>query len=88
MPGQRVTAELYAEYRPVILSQEEKKEIARFTPDKNRNYRVALPPGNYLLDVQDRMRKRVRGKPQQFTIVSNQTAHVDMNIDTGIRWRL
>jgi hypothetical protein len=27
----------------------------------------------------------LRGKPQQFTIVSNQTVRVDMDIDTGIR---
>jgi hypothetical protein len=41
--------------------------------------------GIYLLDVQDCMRKRVRGKPPQFTVISNQIARVDMDIDTGIR---
>ena len=40
--------------------------------------------GIYLLDVQDCMRKRVRGKPQQFTAISNQIARVDMDIDTCI----
>jgi hypothetical protein len=51
----------------------------------NRDYRVALPPGAYVLDVQDRARKHVRAKPQAFTIVSNQTVRVDMDLDTGIR---
>ena len=38
-----------------------------------------------VLDVQDRRRRHVRATPQPFTVVANQTVHVDMNIDTGIR---
>jgi hypothetical protein len=41
--------------------------------------------GDYVLDVQGRPRTHLRYKPQQFTIVSNQTVHVDMNIDKGVR---
>ena len=81
-----VTAENYAEYPLIILSQEGKKEIARVTADENGNYRVALPPGDYVLDVQGRARKHVRWKPQPFTVVSNQTVRVDMAIDTD-HWR-
>jgi hypothetical protein len=80
-----VTAETYAEYPLIIFSQDGKKEIARVAADGNGNYRVALPPGAYILDVQDRARKHVRAKPQRFTVVSNQTIRVDMDIDTGIR---
>jgi len=76
----------YAEYPLIILSQDGKKEIARITADGNGNYRLALPPGDYILDVQGRPPKgHVRAKPQQFTVVSNQTVHVDMDIDTGVR---
>jgi hypothetical protein len=32
-----------------------------------------------------RPRVHVRTKPQRFTVASNQTVHVDMSIDTGIR---
>ncbi len=81
-----VTAENYADYPLIILSQEGKKEIARVTADENGNYRVALPPGDYVLDVQGRARKHVRWKPQPFTVVSNQTVRVDMAIDTD-HWR-
>ncbi len=81
-----VTAENYAEYPLIILSQEGKKEIARVTADENGNYRVALSPGDYVLDVQGRARKHVRWKPQPFTVVSNQTVRVDMAIDTD-HWR-
>jgi hypothetical protein len=75
----------YAEYPLIILSQDGKKEIARVTADETGNYRVAVPPGEYILDVQNRRRRHLRAAPQPFTVASNQTVHVDMNIDTGIR---
>lgn len=80
-----VTAEIYAEYPLIILSQDRKKEISRVTADGNGNYRVALPPGTYILDAVGRSPKRIRAKPQLFTIVSNRTLRVDMDIDSGIR---
>ena len=80
-----VTVETYAEYPLIILNREEKKEITRVTADRNGNYRVVLSPGDYILDVQGRAHKHMRGKPQFFTVVSNQTVRVDMDIDTGIR---
>jgi hypothetical protein len=80
-----ITAENYTDYSLIILSRDEKKEIARVTADEAGNYRVAVPPGEYILDVQDRRRRHVRATAQPFTIVSNQTVHVDMNIDTGVR---
>jgi hypothetical protein len=83
-PG--ITTENYAEYPLIVLSPDGKKEIARVTADGNGNYRLALPPGDYILDVQGRPPKgHVRAKPQPFTVVSNQTVRVDMGIDTGIR---
>ena len=78
------TAHNYAEY-PLIILNRDQKQIARVTADENGNYRVALPPGNYVLDIQDRRRRHVRARPQPFTVVSNRAVHVDMNMDTGIR---
>jgi hypothetical protein len=76
----------YAEYPLIILSQDGKKEIARVTADADGSYRLALPPGDYILDVQGRPPKgHVRANPQRFTVTANQTARVDMDIDTGIR---
>jgi hypothetical protein len=76
----------YAEYPLIILRQDGRKEVARVTADENGKYRVALPPGDYILDVHGRIPKgHVRAKPQRFTIISNQVAHIDMDIDTGIR---
>jgi hypothetical protein len=82
-PG--ITAENYAQYPLIILSQDGKKEIARITADANGNYRTALPPGDYVLDVRGRARGHVRAKPRRFTVVSNQTVRIDMDIDTGVR---
>ena len=83
MPRPEIAPESYAEYPLVVLSKENNKEVARVTADGQGNFRVPLPPGNYLLDVQDRVRKRVRTRPQPFIVVSNQIARVDMNIVIG-----
>ena len=80
-----ITVENYAQYPLIILREGGKKEIARVTVDGNGNYRIALPPGDYVLDVQRRARSHLRVKPKRFTIVSNQTVRVDMDIDTGVR---
>src|ERR1700745_656791 len=84
MPRPEVNSQSYADYPLTILSQEEKKEIARLTADENGNYRVGLPPGNYVLDVQDHVRKRVRAGPQPFTVVSNQIVRIDMDVVIGL----
>jgi len=79
------TEENYPDYPLVILSKAGQKVVARVTPDQQGNYRVALPPGDYILDVAARGHSNVRASPQPFTVVSNQAVHVDMNIGTGIR---
>ncbi|PYK55394.1 MAG: hypothetical protein DME48_04745 [Verrucomicrobia bacterium] len=85
MPRQSVTMQNYAEYPLVILDQDGTKSIARVTADANGNYHAALPPGNYILDMQDRVAKHLRARPQPFSVVSNQTVHVDMNVIIGFR---
>jgi hypothetical protein len=82
MPRPEVAPESYAAYPLIILSQEEKKEIARVTADGNGNYRAELPPGAYILDVQGRVPRRLRARPQPFTVVPNETVRVDMTIIT------
>ncbi len=66
-----------------IISPKE-VELADETPSKitAENY---ADSGDYVLDVRDRRRRHVRAAPQPFTVASNQTVHVDMNIDTGVR---
>jgi hypothetical protein len=80
-----VGPEIYAEYPLIVLSGDGKREIARATVDGEGNYRTSLPPGDYVLDLQDRLRRHIRASPKRFTIVSRQSARVDMEIDTGVR---
>jgi hypothetical protein len=80
--------ETYAHYPLIILSQDGKREIARLTVDKSGNYRIALPPGAYVLGVQERpaeerAAERIHATRQPFTVVSNQTVRVDMTIFIG-----
>ena len=77
--------EVYAEFPLIIRGADGKTEVARVTADEKGNYRMALPPGKYVLDVQGRAPGRVRAQPRPFEIVSGQTARVDMDIDTGVR---
>ena len=82
------TPESYAEYPLIILSQDGKREIARLTADKSGNYRVALPPGAYILTVQgpsaeERAAERIHATRQPFTVALNQTVRVDMAIFIG-----
>ena len=79
------TSENYAEYPLVILSKVSQKEVARITADSGGNYRVSLPPGDYILDAPGRRPGGTRATPQRFTVVSNRTVRIDMHIDTGIR---
>ena len=76
-------ASIYAGPQGFMLELAREKEIASVTADGDGNYRAALPIGAYVLDVQDRAQKYVRAKLQRFTIVPNETVHVDMTIDAG-----
>jgi hypothetical protein len=84
-----VTAENYAEYPLIVLSQDRKQEVTRVTADGNGNYRIELPPGDYVLDVRrgasGRPLGHLRAEPHSFTILPNQIVRVDMDIDTGVR---
>ena len=76
----------YADYPLMILNKQDHTKITEVTPDNTGKYRVALPPGEYILDVQGRRPKgHLRATPQVFTIAANQTARVDIAIDTGVR---
>jgi hypothetical protein len=85
MPRSAVAPESYSEYPLVVLSQSDKKEVARLTANEQGNYRVSLPPGAYILDVQGRVAKRLRARPQEFTVSSNETVRLDMSIIIGFR---
>jgi hypothetical protein len=79
------TAVDYAAHPLLILSKDGKTKVRELAADKDGNYRVSLPPGDYVLDAKGRAPKRVRAKPKSFTVISNQTVRVDFDLDTGMR---
>lgn len=80
-----VTPQTYLEYPLAVLTVDGKQQIASITADTQGNFRADLPPGAYLLDIENRVRKHVRAKPVPFTVTANQTVHVNMEMDTGVR---
>lgn len=75
----------YASYPLVVLSTADHKEVARVTADKDGNFRVALSPGEYILDAKGRAPGHIRATPKRFSVISNRTSHADFELDTGIR---
>jgi hypothetical protein len=75
----------YSAYPLLVLSRDREKQVARIVADGDGNYRVALPPGDYVLDAEGRARGHLRTKPLPFSVVSRQTVRIDMDIDTGVR---
>ena len=70
----------YADYPIVVLRKDNREEIVRITPDEKGQYRIPLPPGDYVLELKTRLRKRVETQQRPFTVVSQQTARVDLEI--------
>jgi hypothetical protein len=83
MPRPEIAPESYAAYPLIILSAEARREVARLTADEHGNYRAALPPGDYVLDVPDQVAKHIRATPHPFTVISNQTVRIDITILAG-----
>ena len=79
-PGPPNAVEFYQKYPLVILSEDGQTQIARVTAGDGGAYRVTLPPGAYILDVQDRVPRQIRVRPQPFVVRSNQTVRVNMLI--------
>ena len=80
-----VTPQTYLDYPLAVLNSDGKQQVATVTADAQGNFRLTLPPGSYILDIQNHARKHVRAKPVPFTITANQTSRVDMEMDTGVR---
>jgi hypothetical protein len=78
-------AQNFADYPLLVLSKDGHSEIAPVQVDEKGHYRVALPPGDYVLDVKRRASQLLRAEPHPFTVVAEQIAHVDMEIDPGVR---
>jgi len=84
MPQPTVAPSMYAEYPLIVLTADRREQVARLTADDSGHYRAALPPGNYVLDVENRVRKRLGVRAQPFTVATNETVHVDITVMIGL----
>ena len=72
---------LYKEYRLAVFSKDHQTEIAEVAVDEHGHYRLPLPPGEYILDMKRRTGNRPRVAPRPFTITSQKTTKMDMEIN-------
>lgn len=80
-----VPREMYAAWELTVFKEDGKTEMAKVAADQQGNYRVALPPGKYVLDFPHRGLGGAAGFPRTVTVMSGRSVRVDADIDTGIR---
>jgi hypothetical protein len=77
--------EVYASRQIVIYAQDGRTEITRVQVDAKGNYRVTLPVGTYVVDINHTGIDRGIDLPKTVEIVSGRITRLDVEIDTGIR---
>ncbi len=77
--------EVYAAREIVIFAEDGRAEVARAKIDATGNYRVTLPMGKYVVDINHLGIDFAKGLPQTVEITSQQVTRLDVEIDTGIR---
>lgn len=77
--------EVYAAREIVIYAQDGQTEITRAQIDPHGNYRLTLPVGMYVVDINHLGIDQGIGLPQTVEITSQQVTRLDIEIDTGIR---
>jgi hypothetical protein len=85
VPEPTPAPEVYAERKIVIYAETGQQEVARVDIDGAGNYRVTLPVGIYVVDINHLGIDLAKGLPQRVEIKSQQTTRLDVDIDTGIR---
>ena len=75
----------YAARQVVIYGPNGKTEFARAQIDAQGNYRVALPAGRYVVDINHAGIDRGIDLPQEIEVVEGQVTHLEITIDTGVR---
>ncbi len=61
------------------------KVVATAQSASDGSYSVELPPGDYLVSIASPTTRFGRRGPTEVTITAGQRAHLDLQIDTGIR---
>jgi len=76
---------VYAARQIVIFQPDGQKEVARADIDASGDYRIELPVGTYVVDINHGGIDTAKGLPAEIAIEVNQLTRLDIDIDTGIR---
>src|SRR3989344_2788911 len=76
-PGCEPTEETYKNW-PMAVFSPGKKIVAKITPDKDGNFNLELPVGNYVVDLENKESSRIGGNnlPAAVEIEAGQTANL------------
>jgi len=85
VPEPTPNPEMYAARQVVVFDQKGRKEIARASINAAGDYEIALPAGNYIVDINHSGIDFAKGLPAQVEISINEVTVLDIAIDTGIR---
>ena len=76
---------MYAAREIVVFREGGEKEFTRVNIDDNGNYRVELPVGIYVVDINHSGIDTAADLPKEIEITENGVTRLDIDIDTGIR---
>ena len=77
--------EAYAARQVVIYRRNGRTEFARSQINAQGKYRVSVPAGTYVVDINHAGIDRGVDLPQEIEIVDGQVTQLDIAIDTGVR---
>ena len=77
--------EVYATRQIVIYAEDGRTEVTRVQIDAQGNYRVTLPVGTYMVDINHVGIDRGVDLPATVKIEAHEVTRLDVEIDTGIR---
>jgi len=87
MPGEQPTVpgEVYAARKIMVYDAQGRRLVERVDIGGDGTYRVELPPGRYVVDINRIGIDSSSDVPASVDIVSGETVRLDIDIDTGIR---
>lgn len=77
--------EVYAGRQVVVFEAGGRQEVLRAAIDPAGNYRVELPAGSYVVDINHSGIDFAKGLPAAVEVLTDQETRLDIDIDTGIR---
>jgi len=78
-------AQVYAARKIIVYTPDRSSVVITVSLDQKGNYRVALGPGKYVIDINRIGIDSSADVPKEITVESGKTAKLDIQIDTGIR---